>query len=446
MGPLILFETSLLFLKRIAAPHRPSFTGGAMFRFFSTQISLFLFLGLSVSAGAADPTPAVLTAKDNCTDIALLAKTTDGGIVFKALCTPGGKVTWSSSQVYKVIKVSASNQKIFEVVEGSAGPFDPRYVTHLNTDASNNIIVTGDISRVSIYDNLGFHVTKLSANGSMLWQKKFMPPTDASVYVFEHRYSAAAVTSDGANTFLAMRESGMVPKDQGTYGAGPLKENILKLDSQGNIQWNKEGALFPYDPAKNIYADATPLSLVEKDGLIYSFSGGLAQIRAQASGDVLFSSQSAQNRGRLLRGGNNKIYEVELEKSTGMLAFPAVARLRELDAQLSQVRTIDFNPAANDGILSKRDVAIDSAGDIFVTGRKCSSVDTNCGIYTAKYRASQDSSQAVATPVWESVYAATTLDNGGLGFEVIVDASGVYVGGRFAYGSRFVRGVLKYQK
>jgi hypothetical protein len=188
--------------------------------------------------------------------------TADGGYIVAGASASFGS-GWSDAWV---IKVDSSGSIQWQKTYG--GSSVNKQAISLDTSTDGGYIIAG----FSDTDNTGandFWVFKVDSSGNMLWEKTY--GGDGDDYVW-----SVHATSDGGYIVGGYTYS---------FGAGDADVWILKLDSSGNVQWQKTYGGSDGDVIRCLQTTSDGGSIVS--GLTYSFGGNQAWIvKLDSSGNI----------------------------------------------------------------------------------------------------------------------------------------------------------------
>ncbi|MCL4358304.1 hypothetical protein M1525_00585 [Patescibacteria group bacterium] len=151
-----------------------------------------------------------------------VVQTSDGGYVV------AGSVSNGSNNNFWILKLNSQGQIQWQNVYNDS-----------NYDGANSIVQTSDGGYI-VAGDLANHawVLKLDSSGNIQWQEVF---NKSSIY------------SDGANSIVQTSDGGYVVAGYTfSFGAGNDDYWVLKLDSSGNIQWQKAFGGANYDSAYSV--------------------------------------------------------------------------------------------------------------------------------------------------------------------------------------------------
>lgn len=419
---------------------------------------------LSSTLQASDQSPAVLLSREKCSIVERVAVGKDRNIVAVGQCVSG------SSLVRKVFKLNSAGVKLWRA------PFEaPKSWSALDglaLDAEDNPILLAREPDAKISRRVTGVVLKLSSNGLPLWTQKLSPSDPALV---QEENIVHDVATDATGTYLAGTRlsvtSDPVHLGNGVYSHWSLYASVsvffIKLSAAGEVLWRQdETPIQVAAPSTSPdYSWATkgssttsvawvnnpttfPLSIVQKDGSLYSQHGALREIRDGATGILKSKSSDSYFFGFLTRGRDGKIYSAGTSNTQEY--HPMYNKeLITYDDQFSRIgqARVELPPSdytGRSGAIHRDAFAMDTDGSLYFTGMQCVPPNLGCGIYAARLSLEGDPMNARASFLWQSLYGAATY-HGSYGITVALDEAHAYIAAHFG-DTRIAKGVLRYGK
>lgn len=219
----------------------------------------------------------------------------------------------------------------------------------LALDSSGNVYVVGSTSRsfpgFSPPGSVDLYVIKFDSNGTRQWLQQ-LGTTRADF--------ASAVATDGSgNVYVAGTTDGSFP---GFTSAGFLDVFVMKLSSEGVLQWAQQRGGIAYDKLEGVATDGAGHVYVvgqwgqESDGYVMKFDG---------TGAELFSKRLGTHNTHVATDSNGAVYVVSADRERQVL---------RLDGNGTLQWTHPLGTAAGqvDGL------ALDSSGNVYVVGQTSS--------------------------------------------------------------------------
>lgn len=147
-----------------------------------------------------------------------IRETIDGGFVFSGMTSsfgPGNMAAW-------VVKLDSTGGIIWQKAYGVA-PTGRINANWIEETSDGGYIVAGSIDIAGDYENEDFWFMKLTSSGDIVWQKMYCGN-------YEDQAFSVKPTDDGG--YVAGGWTG-------SYGAGGVDAWILKMDKNGEAQWQK---------------------------------------------------------------------------------------------------------------------------------------------------------------------------------------------------------------
>ncbi|KYC46425.1 MAG: hypothetical protein AMQ22_02142 [Candidatus Methanofastidiosum methylothiophilum] len=175
---------------------------------------------------------------------------------------------------YYILKLDPKGNIQWQKMYGGSG--NEEYKCSIQQTEDGGYILAGtsdskDIPKVNNNGKYDYYILKLDVNGNIIWQKMYGGREDDEVYSVQQ-------TKDGGYILAGDTESKDIP---GLKNNGLFDIYIIKLDSKGNIQWQKLYGGSDNDGARSILQD--------KDGEYivggWSFSGNLSGIKNKGNDD-----------------------------------------------------------------------------------------------------------------------------------------------------------------
>jgi len=130
------------------------------------------------------------------------------------------------------IKIDSSGNILWQRTYGG-GEFD--YAEAMISTGDGGCIAVGSTSSLGVGGYSDAWCVKLDASGNVQWQKTYGGPNS------DHAYTVARTTDGGY----------VVAGETSSFGAGKTDAWCLKIDSSGNVQWQKAYGGLNYDRAKS---------------------------------------------------------------------------------------------------------------------------------------------------------------------------------------------------
>ena len=291
-------------------------------------------------------------------------------------------------------------------------------------DSSGNIYVLGETGSFGA-GQADVFLLKYGPNGTLLWQKTWGGTKDDWGW-------GVAVDSSG-NVYVSGETQSL--------GTGSSDVFLLKYDSNGTLLWQKTWGGTQYDFSLGIAVDSS--GNVYVIGGTTSFGAGLSDVlllKYDPNGTLLWKKTW---------GGEkyDKVFGVAVDPSGSIYMTGGT---ESFGAGLRDVLLLKYGP---DGTLIWQktwggenfdigfDVAVDSSGSIYVTGQTLSFGAGWIDIFLLNY-------DPVGTLLWQKTWGGGDQE---MGFDVAVDSSGsIYVTGRRGHDASLLKyglnGTLLWQK
>jgi len=194
---------------------------------------------------------------------------------------------------YGVVKLDTNGNLLWQKKIGGTG-YDRGYA--IAVDGSGNVYVNG-YQETDNYGNRDYGVIKLDTNGNILWQKK--------IGGTGNDYGQDIAVDSSGNVYVTGHQES---DSYGLYDYG-----VIKLDSSGNILWQKKIGGTDYDYSRAIAVDLSGNVYVngsQKSDSFGSYDYGV--IKLDSSGDMLWQKKiggSGNEYGRAIAvDGSGNVY------------------------------------------------------------------------------------------------------------------------------------------
>ncbi|MCM2277500.1 MAG: hypothetical protein NDJ89_05440 [Oligoflexia bacterium] len=423
-----------------------------------TFFTLLLAVAGSVQPASAETrAPSVLLSREKCHIVEAVAVAKDRNIVAAAQCLVG------ANYVRKVFKFTPAGGKLW-ATRALTDSFSA--LERLMLDDQDNILLIGrGLSDPENPRRAAALMVKASATGVLLWSRELRAAADAAIA--QDDFFFASIATDRSEIYLAGTH--VITEKDGEYLGNGITSSpyhfmtvspfFLKFDASGTLKWRQDEAPVLVSQAAT-YADYSwmtgkisdfasivnntlfPLSIVFKNGLLYTQHGNLRKVRDGLTGSektritfpYFFGSLNLGRDGRIYSYGTSTIgayHPIHNHELIGMA--DDLGKLSHITLYLPPS---DFS--GRPGTLYPKGLLIDSDGSLFVTTQRCLTKDEGCGVYTARLT-------ALGSTVWDSVYANMPF-YGSLGQTLAADESDVYVAAAFGQEIKVAKGVLKFRK
>ncbi|MEI6945609.1 SBBP repeat-containing protein [Paraflavisolibacter sp. H34] len=310
---------------------------------------------------------------------------------------------------FATIKYDASgNQKWVKRYNGPGNDYDG--ATALAVDGSGNVYVTGTSLGGADFQSGDYATIKYDASGNQKWVK---------------RYNGTGNSYDRAMA-IAVDGSGNVYVTGGSPGAGSLDDYAtVKYDASGNQKWavryngpgnsTDEARSLAVDGSGNVYLTGSSWSSANTDyaTIKYNTNGGQVWI-ARYNGP----SNGFDVANKLLLDASGNVYVTGGSQGIGTGDDYATIKYSNSGAQLWAAR---YNAAASTDVANN--MALDAAGNVYVTGQSYVDDPTYYDYATVKYN-------AAGVPQWVQRYSGTVPLSTDLPCGIAVNSSGtVFVTG-----------------
>jgi uncharacterized delta-60 repeat protein len=348
---------------------------------------------------------AVAVAVDGSGDVVMTGST----YAYRGLGATNAKDHQNTRDYYTAKYASANGALLWEKRYNGPANGDDR-AQALALDGSGNVVVTGySLGSGSGYD---YYTAKYaSANGSLLWEKRYNGPANSYD-------SAQAVATDGAGNVLVTGTS-----ENGTNNHYTAKYAV----TDGALLWEQRNGRTVSPPYYNASA-----VVVDGSGNVVVTEGGATVKYAAANGALLWEKSSTNHAAAavVVDGSGNVMVTGSLFDQGSASPDYYTARYATTDGAL--IWEQGYNGPTS-GYDQARAVAVDASGHVVVTGSSTIGYD-ECGYpisgyYTAKYAA------ASGALVWEQRYRGLTYSSEPIA--LAIDGGGNAVVTGFSIGTNF---------